>query len=93
MDYDGSIDDTRFFVGLHDIYPTKISLLAFNDTDHAISIKKSGPKNYKKFVQYHTANRMPKYYRLFILQPENLNLFPKKRSHIVYKDKIIGLDS
>ena len=90
VDYEGSIDDSRFFVGLHDIYPTKISLLAFNDTDHAISIKKSGPKNYKKFVRYHTAKKNPKYYRVFILQPENLNMLPKKRSNIIYRNKLIG---
>ena len=82
--YQGALLDTRkFFVSLQDIHPTQVATLPFTNDDFVLSRRFSG--KFGNFVKYFEKNAPVKFYVMFIMQPENLSLYPELRSFSLQK--------
>ena len=75
--YNGAIDATKFFVSLQDIHPTQVATIPFTKDHFALSRRFSGIHG--NFVKYFGRATPVEYYVMFILQPENLSLYPELR--------------
>jgi hypothetical protein len=82
--YQGALDTGKFFVSLQDIHPTQVATLPFTNDDFVLSRKFSG--KFGNFVKYFGKNTPVKFYVMFIMQPENLSLYPELRSLSLQKN-------
>ena len=82
--YQGALDKRKFFVSLQDIHPTQIATIPFTNDDFVLSRRFSG--NNGNFVKYFGKNAPVKFYVMFIMQPENLSLYPELRSLSLQKN-------
>ena len=82
--YQGALDSHKFFVSLQDIHPTQIATIPFTNDDFVLSRRFSG--NNGNFVKYFGKNAPVKFYVMFIMQPENLSLYPELRSLSLQKN-------
>jgi hypothetical protein len=85
VNYQGSIDYNKFFVSLHDIYPTQIATIPFYDREHSMTSRIS-EKFPVKFVKKRTGSAEDiSYFVMLKLQPENLSLYIDSRTMLLQK--------